>query len=161
MKFAAPTSLMEKSRVTSMEEKISKGSLATTYRLLYWEKGDRSAWSLATNMYHSRSFEFLATVGEASVKLYSEYSLFPDRVPQSLMQVHKRCCSSPFSIEQIAEDEKLVRFYTGFKDYDTLIICYDLCTHHLLYWNMRTSHWETQEARGAPRLLSPLNDLFS
>ena len=41
---------------------------------------------------------------------------------------------SPFSINQIANDKKCVHFYTGFDDYDTLVICYEFlgpCVHHL------------------------------
>ena len=55
-----------------------------------------------------------------------------------------------------AEDEKLVRFYTGFEDYDTLVICYDFfgpCIHCLRYWSTGMNHRESQETRGAPRLL--------
>ena len=51
-------------------------------------------------------------------------------------QTVMKSCFSPFSIEQIAEDDQLVCFYTGFKDYDTLMICYEFlgsCVYHLQY----------------------------
>ena len=71
---------------------------------------------------------------------------------------------SPFSIDQIANDKKRVRFYTGFDDYDTLMICYRFlgpCVHHLQYWSKEIDQQKVAlETRGAPRLLSPLNEFF-
>ena len=117
---------------------------------------------------------FLSEVGP-EVKLSSDasvntlYHIDPARDRQSVMvtstssQTHHSNNCSPFSIEQIAEDKGLVRFYTGFEDYNTLMICYKFlgpCVHHLHYWSKRNGEREIQETRGAPRMLSPLNEFF-
>ena len=73
---------------------------------------------------------------------------------------------SPFSIELVTDDEKLVHFYTGFEDYDTLMISYIFWDHlhrgHLQYWmKWRYVEWvKGQETCREPCLLSPENELY-
>ena len=69
----------------------------------------------------------------------------------------------PFRIEKIKDDQVLVRFYTGFDDYELLLIYFNFlgpCVNHLQYWNSNRSSKDTHETRGAPRSLSPLNEFF-
>ena len=71
---------------------------------------------------------------ETSRKIAEHSTMVTNASSQTIMQSYL----SPFSIEQIAEDDKLVRFYTGFKDYHTFMICYEFlgsCVYHLHYWN--------------------------
>ena len=56
---------------------------------------------------------------------------------------------SPFSIELVTDDEKLVHFYTGFEDYHTLTTSYIFWDHlyrgHLQYWMER--QWNGSKGR--------------
>ena len=73
------------------------------------------------------------------------------------------CLVTAFRIEQIANDNKLVHFYTGFEDYEKLIICYKFlgpCVSQLSYWKKGVGERDLLETRGAPRLLTPLNEFF-
>ena len=73
------------------------------------------------------------------------------------------CLVTAFRIEQIANDNKLVHFYTGFEDYEKLMICYKFlgpCVSQLSYWKKGVGERDLLETRGAPRLLTPLNEFF-
>ena len=67
-----------------------------------------------------------------------------------------------FCIEDIASDSKLVHFYTGFEDFETFTLCFELlgpsvsklCYHNKSSESMRSS------AAGAPHALSPINEFF-
>ena len=70
---------------------------------------------------------------------------------------------SPFNIEMIADSKELVHFYTGFDDYDNLMICYNFlgpwhCVRNLQYWGK--DQRLTNDSRGATCTLSPLNEFF-
>ena len=126
--------------------------------------------------------EYLSTISEActSIKLYSDAAMntIPTQansaeedhctttttVTNASSQTIFKSCVPPFSIELIADNDKLVRFYTGFEDYNTLMICYNFLgrsVHHLQYWKGgEMGQREMKETRGAPRLLSPENEFF-
>ena len=125
--------------------------------------------------------QFLSTVSEActGIKLYSDAAMntIPTQanlaekehcttttVTNASSQTILKSCVPQFSIELIADDDKLVRFYTGFEDYDTLMMCYNFLgpsVHRLQYWKgSGRGQREMQETRGAPRLLSPENEFF-
>ena len=71
--------------------------------------------------------------------------------------------TSRFCIEQIKDDKGLVHFYTGFEDYEILMICLNFLgpsVQCLQYWNPNKTSKDTQETRWAPRTLSSLNEFF-
>ena len=73
------------------------------------------------------------------------------------------CLVTAFRIEQIANDNKLVHFYTGFENYEKLMICYKFlgpCVNQLSHWKKGVGERDLLETRGAPRLLTPLNEFF-
>ena len=122
--------------------------------------------------------QFLSIVSKActSIKLYNDAAIntiptaekvehhSTTTVTNASSQTILKSCVPPFSIELIADDDKLVRFYTGFEDYHTLMICFNFLgpsVHRLQYWNGSGSgHRGMQETRGAPRILSPENEFF-
>ena len=68
----------------------------------------------------------------------------------------------PFCIEDIADNNDLILFYTGFNNYRRLIICYEFLgtsVHHLKYWGSK-SKASSVETRGTSRALTPLNEFF-
>lgn len=72
---------------------------------------------------------------------------------------------TPFRIENIKNDNKLIHFYTGFDDYRILEICYMVLgasVNHLTYWNPGKSLPHTPSpAKGRPtRCLTPFNEFF-
>ena len=72
-------------------------------------------------------------------------------------------CISPFRIEDIADDNAAIHFYTGFNNYKMLRICYDYLgvpVHHLKYWGS-TNKVSSVENRGSSRSLTPLNEFFA
>lgn len=104
---------------------------------------------------------------DASVNTMAIHSHTGDLQPSfpstsTCTQTDSTCLSaSPFCIELIADNTGLVHFYTGFDNYDTLMICYNFlgpCVHHLSYWGK--GRRLAEDSRGAPRLLSPMNEFF-
>ena len=82
---------------------------------------------------------------------------------QSTCSTGSQTDTSRFCIEQIKDDKGLVHFYTGFEDYEILMICFNFLgpsVQRLQYWNSNKTSKDTQETRGAPRTLSFLNDFF-
>ena len=82
---------------------------------------------------------------------------------QSTCSTGSQTDTSRFCIEQIKDDKGLVHFYTGFEDYEILMICFNFLgpsVQHLQYWNSNKTSKDTQETRGAPRTLSSLNEFF-
>ena len=68
-----------------------------------------------------------------------------------------------FCIEQISQDNQTVNFYTSFKNYATLLVCFNFlgkAAHHLIYWGSTVTTSDRSSSRGAPRSLSPLNEFF-
>ena len=73
------------------------------------------------------------------------------------------CLVTVFRIEQIANDNKLVHFYTGFEDYEKLMICYKFlgpCVNQLSYWKKGVGERDLLETRGAPRFLTSFSLFF-
>lgn len=72
--------------------------------------------------------------------------------------------SSRFCIEKIASDKKLIHFYTGFEDYEPLMVCFEFlgeCVHgNLTYRDGKKECKQSQTLKGASRTLSPLNEFF-
>ena len=72
---------------------------------------------------------------------------------------------TPFRIENIKNDNKLIHFYTGFDDYNVLEVCYKVLgasVNYLTYWNPGKSLSHTQSTvKGRPsRCLTPFNEFF-
>ena len=64
---------------------------------------------------------------------------------------------TPFSIEQINDDDKMIRFYTGFPSFLLLMICFKFlgaAVSNLSYGD------HLKLAKGKPNKLSALNDFF-
>ena len=64
---------------------------------------------------------------------------------------------SPFSIEQIKDDDKMIRFYTGFPSFQLLMICFKFlgaAVSNLSYGD------QLKLAKGKPQKLSALNEFF-
>ena len=69
---------------------------------------------------------------------------------------------APFCIEDIADNDDAIQFYTGFCDFQALKICYEFLgtsVHHLKYWGSN-SKVNSVEFRGTSRAMTPLNELF-
>jgi hypothetical protein len=78
------------------------------------------------------------------------------------LDVSTQTSLSHFCIEDIADNDTAVHFYTGFSDYRMLIICFEFfgkAVYHLKYWGS-ISTVPSMEKRGASRSLSPLNEFF-
>ena len=79
------------------------------------------------------------------------------------LDVSTQTSSSHFCIEDIADDDAAVHFYTGFSDYWMLIIiCFEFfgkAVYHLKYWGSKSTV-SLMEKRGTSRSLSPLNEFF-
>ena len=68
----------------------------------------------------------------------------------------------PFRIEDIADNDNIIHFYTGFSNYRRLIMCYEFLgtsVHHLKYWGSKPKA-SLFENRGTSRALTPLNEFF-
>ena len=65
--------------------------------------------------------------------------------------------TTPFRIEQIKDDSKMVKFYTGFPSFQLLMVCFQFlgsAASNLSYGD------HTKVAKGKPHKLSPLNEFF-
>ena len=65
----------------------------------------------------------------------------------------------PFRIEDIAHDDRLIHFYTGFSSYDVLLAFYEFlgpAVDKLQYWGGKPGNRQ----RNRSTKLSPLNQLF-
>ena len=80
----------------------------------------------------------------------------------STVNVETQTSASYFCIEQIADNDAAIHFYSGFNDYSTLIICFEFLgksVDHLKYWGSK-SKVPSMEKRGTSRSLTPLNEYF-
>ena len=74
--------------------------------------------------------------------------------------------TSSFCIELFTNNNDAIQFYTGFESYDMLISCFKFLgddVNHLQYKDTSTessTRVHSEETRGAPRLLTPLNEFF-
>lgn len=71
--------------------------------------------------------------------------------------------SPPFRIELFVDNDEAIKFYTGFENYQLLIICFNFlgeAVDHLQYRGSSINTSEHLDKRGAPRILSPLNEFF-
>ena len=127
-------------------------------------------------VYHDHShctLQFQAAQASLSVKSESSY-LIP-LVASDLLNVHVPTTdastltiptfrtSPPFCIELFADNNEAIQFYTGFESYQIVKFFFDFlgdAANHLQYRGSNskcTSHLET---RGAPRVLTPINEFF-
>ena len=74
-------------------------------------------------------------------------------------QTQTSTCTSHFCIEDIADNDMAIHFYTGFSDYRTLVIFFEFLGKSLKYWGSKSTI-PSLEKRGASRSLTPLNELF-
>ena len=68
-----------------------------------------------------------------------------------------------FSIELFIENDDAIQFYTGFESYHILNICFQFlgdAVDHLQYRGSKAKSTVHLESRGAPRVLTPLNEFF-
>ena len=69
----------------------------------------------------------------------------------------------PFSIDLFIDDDEAIQFYTGFESYNVLHICFRFlgdAVYHLQYRGSTVKSTVQIETRGAPRVLTPLNEFF-
>ena len=74
----------------------------------------------SVNTSYSESYDLVSTTD----KKISEKSCQTTFDKMSEKSCQTDCLVTAFRIEQIANDNKLVHFYTGFEDYEKLMICY-------------------------------------
>ena len=68
-----------------------------------------------------------------------------------------------FSIELFIKNDDAIQFYTGFETYHILNICFQFlgdAVDHLQYRGSKAKPTVHLESRGAPRVLTPLNEFF-
>ena len=73
----------------------------------------------------------------------------------STVNVGTQTSASYFCIEQIADNDAAIHFYSGFSDYSMLIICFEFLgksVYHLKYWGSK-SKVPSMEKRGTSRSL--------
>ena len=83
-------------------------------------------------------------------------------VSSFVVNAQTQTSTSHFCIEEIADNDTAIHFYTGFCDFRTLIICFEFLgksVHHLKYWGSN-SKVSSIEKRGTSRSLTPLNEFF-
>ena len=74
--------------------------------------------------------------------------------------------TSSFCIELFTNNNDAIQFYTGFESYDMLISCFKFLgddVNHLQYKDTSaesSTRMHSEETRGAPRSLTPLNEFF-
>ena len=72
---------------------------------------------------------------------------------------------APFSIELFSNNDDAIHFYTGFENYELLMICFRFLGNAVNHLQYRTSTAKSTtnpaiENRGAPRVLTPINEFF-
>ena len=75
----------------------------------------------------------------------------------SLKRSLESCSKRPFRLEDIAQNDQLVRLYTGFPSYDVLLAFFEFlgpAVNHLKYWGTKEGSCSRQKK------LNPLNCLF-
>ena len=83
-------------------------------------------------------------------------------LPSPMVHTGIQTSPSPFCIEDIANNDDSIHFYTGFSDFKMLKICYEFlgtAVYHLKYWGSN-SKANSVECRGTSRSMTPLNKFF-
>ena len=79
---------------------------------------------------------------------------------ENLKETESKCQQQLFRVENIRNDDSKVKFYTGFKTFSVLMICFNLLdpsVDNLLY---RSTGKEVKAEKGRKKKLSPINEFF-
>lgn len=116
------------------------------------------------------SFETLSTVSATSRRNETEVVINTALVARiEALEAEKRTLAKKlfnqkpkqFCLQEIADNDKLIKFYTGFDSYDTLMSFFGFlgdAVHNLQYWGSKPSSKSSPKRR--KHKLDPLNQLF-
>ena len=111
------------------------------------------------NVNHDHTYSVPTTQSQSSIVDENDVSL--DNSIMVDMSIQCSFADRAFSISLVCDDDNAIHFYTGLPDYRTFLACYEFLgnsVNNLSYWY--GGKLKPQTNLGAPRALSPMNELF-